>query len=141
MSGRSVALQTAVHGAIAGASIAGVKRVSDHYLTDPGTGDFPFVQIGEAHALPLDVSGSDGAERYIDLHVWSRYRGQGEAKRILDGLRGLFHARPLAVPGLSSAFAYAESERVLSDPDGLTRHGVLTLKILCHEQEKTGDYQ
>ncbi|MTH96644.1 DUF3168 domain-containing protein [Roseibium sp. RKSG952] len=128
----SVALQKVIFQAIMGAAIAGVKSVVDTPKQSPEASDFPYIQIGAANSIPDDVSGSVGTEEYIDLHVWSRTPGQSETKRVLDDLKAVFHAQSLTVSGLTTAYSYVHGWRVFDDPDGFTRHGVLTLKILCH---------
>lgn len=133
MANYSFQLQTVIHQMIVAAVAPGVIKVVDHPLINPAADDFPFVQIGDGQALGADVTGSNGTEQYLDLHAWSRKRGKAEVKGILEELRTAFHGQTLTVPGLSSAHCYVDAERVLDDPDGLTRHGILTLKILCHE--------
>ncbi|MBA5779495.1 DUF3168 domain-containing protein [Stappia sp. F7233] len=125
-------LQQALYAALTDPPLDGVTRVVDHSFADAGNGDFPFVQIGEAQSLPNDVQCSTGSDEYIDLHVWSRYRGQREVKEIMGAIHAALHQSTLAVDGLSSCFAYVDGQRVFTDPDGLTRHGVVTLKITCH---------
>ena len=133
MADYTVELQKVIYQRIVDAAISGVVHVIDHRLNNPSDGDFPYIQIGNEQALPADVVGSDGAERFIDLHVWSRKRGQSQVKGIQGDLRVLFHAQSLSVAGLKTAFSYVDATRILDDPDGLTRHGITVLKIICHE--------
>lgn len=129
----SANLQTVVFSTATTAAVPGVQSIVDHWPENLKDSDYPFVQIGDELMLPADVSGSMGNEHFIDLHVWSRAEGQSEAKAILDAYAAAFHDQALTVAGLTTAFAYVERRRVFDDPDGRTRHGVLTLKIICHE--------
>jgi len=84
-------LQQAVYSAITGASISGLVDVVDYKKIDPGTSEFPYVQLGDTDALADDVSCRDGKEVYIDLHSWSRERGKKEIKQIMSALHGALH--------------------------------------------------
>lgn len=122
-------LQKAVYAVLDAAAIAGVTRIVDARITDPADSDFPFVEIGELQSIQDDVSCHDGTQDIFDIHVWSRYRGQREVKEIMGGIHAALHDTTLTVSGLASCFALAEGQRVLTDPDGLTRHGVVTIRI------------
>lgn len=92
---------------------------------------FPYVQIGEGQALPDDSSGDDrGMAETIDLHVWSRYAGQKQAKQIMAQIKDALHGVSLSVPGRASALSWVRGMRVFLDPDGRTRHGVVSVEII-----------
>lgn len=103
----------------------------------PDNVQFPHIIIGDWQVLPEDVTDTSdphdaGAEYYVDLHVWSRYRGNLEALQIMERLWSLADAASLTVPGRSSVLIWPDAMRgPFSDADGLTRHGVVTLKIVC----------
>lgn len=122
-------LQTAVYDAIITAAIPGVVKVVDHKISDPKNSDFPFIEIGEVQSIEDDVSCYDGTQDIFDIHVWSRVRNQKEVKEIMGGIHAALHNATLTVSGLASCFAFVEGQRVITDPDGLTRHGVVTLRI------------
>lgn len=122
-------LQVAVEGVLTAASLPGITRIVDHPIAKPSNSDFPFVQIGEFQSLQDDTTCNDGSQDIFDIHVWSRYRGQKEVKQIMGAVHAALHDATLSVPGLASSFAFVEGERVLDDPDGLTRHGVVTVRI------------
>lgn len=97
---------------------------------------FPHIVIGDWQGLPDDVTTEDGGhddgiESYCDLHVWSRYRGKAEAQQIMGRIHALAHGSVLAVSGQTSVHVWVDAHRgPMDDPDGLTRHGIVTLKII-----------
>lgn len=96
---------------------------------------FPYVQIGEMDSIPDDVSASstvqdDGEVETITLHVWSRYQGQKEVKQIMQQIKDALHGVSLTVTGRASAQAYVRSRRNFLDPDGRTRHGVVSVEVI-----------
>lgn len=98
--------------------------------------EFPWIEIGDRQVIPDDatgtISGSDsGVSDFFDLHVWSRgYAGKKQVEDIIDVLHGALHGASLTIPGRASALAWMRSIRVLDDPDGKTRHGVINLEII-----------
>jgi hypothetical protein len=121
-------LQTAIYAALVGASIPGVSKIVDAKIADPKKADFPFIEIGEMQTIQDDVTCADGTQDVTDIHVWSRYRGQKQVKQTMGAVHDALHNTTLTVSGLSSCHAFVESERVITDPDGLTRHGVVTIR-------------
>lgn len=128
-------LQRAIYSAIEGAGIAGLVQIVDHPITEPSPSDYPFIEIGDSQALPVDesndagTSSDTGVEEFVDIHTWSRYSGQKETKEIMAAVYSALHHQTLTVSGRTSAHCWLDGDRVLNDPDGLTRHGVQTFRI------------
>jgi hypothetical protein len=96
---------------------------------------FPWVEIGDGQSIPDDTSQATGASDagvsdFFDLHVWSRYAGKKEVKQIVDVLHGLLHEVSFTIAGRSSASAWIRSVRILRDPDGITRHGIVNVEVI-----------
>jgi hypothetical protein len=96
---------------------------------------FPYVEIGESQSIPDDVSGAtesgdEGISEFVDLHIWSRKAGMKEAKDIGTMIHVLLHEVSLVVAGRASANAYVRNKRFFRDPDGKTRHGVVTVEVI-----------
>lgn len=123
-------IQKAVYQALSSAAIPGVVRIRDTPVAKPSDADFPFIEIGGGQALPADAGGDSGLEEYIDLHVWSRSGGQRQVKEIMTAAKAALHQQSFTVSGLASAHCWLDSERVIAEADGLTRHGVMTMKII-----------
>lgn len=127
-------LQTAVFAAVSDASISGVQDIIDNPNTIPTPEDYPFIEIGESQITPNDASVENGLsdeafDEFVDIHVWSRYRGQMEIKEIQGAIYNALHHKSLAVTGRATAFCWLDDSRIIDDPDGLTRHGIQTFKI------------
>lgn len=132
MSDYSDALQEAIYDTLTDAPISGVQFVRDHPVTEPAGSDFPFIHIGESDYQPDDTDdggGDGGLREFITLHVWSRYRGQEEVKTISSTIYDRFHGVTLTVTGRASVISWVRSRIIQDDPDGLTRHGIITLEI------------
>ncbi|KZK76484.1 hypothetical protein PsW64_05213 [Pseudovibrio sp. W64] len=132
MNGYEVTLQTQLYEVLVNAGTA-AKSIFDHHTSEVGKEGYPFIQIGEWQAIPNDVTGAYGSHEFVDLHIWSRASDQLEAKQIIAKLYGKLHDADLVVEGLSSCFSFVESTRVMTDPDGVTRHGVITVKFHCRK--------
>lgn len=96
--------------------------------------EFPFVAIGEMDSIPDDVDGAsgrdDGEMETLTLHIWSRYAGQKEVKEIMQQIKDKLHNVNLTVTGRNSALAWVRSRRSFMDPDGRTRHGVMSIEVI-----------
>ncbi len=105
------------------------------YDAPPQSVGFPWVEIGEGQTIPDDTSndggGSDsGVSDFFDLHVWSRYAGQMEARQIVDAIHDLLHEQSLSVMGRASALSWVRTVRYLLDPDAITRHAIVSVEII-----------
>ena len=97
----------------------------------PQNATFPFVEIGDVLAVPEDATTDDaGLSEFLDLHIWSRYRGKREAQQIWALVRDVLHGASLSVTGRASSLAWVRNWRLILDPDGVTRHGIVTVEII-----------
>jgi hypothetical protein len=124
----SFAVQTAIRSVLVTASITG-GRIVDAPITKPQASDFPYVEIGDSQALDDTLSTREGSDEYLTLHVWSRYRGQKEAKDIMAAIKVALDGAILTATGRTSAHAWVREGRIFADPDGLTQHGIVTVRI------------
>lgn len=119
-------IQTAVYGALtAGPAIAG-GRVYDRVPSAP---TFPYLTIGSEQIIDDGNACGDGWEVFAEVHFWSQAFGYPEVKGLMaeatPRLAGID-----SVPGLTVIAAAVESTRVFRDPDGLTSHGVITVRFV-----------
>lgn len=127
----SLAVQQAVYAVlVADAGLAALVGPRLHDRRPEGSG-FPHVVVGEASCFPDGSATRSGQAHVLTLHVWSRYRGQAEAKRILGALSAALHRQSLDLGAdfdcVSLRVTYGA---VLDDGDGVTSHGVLRLSVL-----------
>jgi hypothetical protein len=129
MSDPALALQGAINLKLR----ADIAAVSERVLDEvPADVVFPYIEIGEFQTVDDGAQCHDGVEVFATLHVWSRgTRGQVECKTIAGAVRGSLHEAAL---DLGAAWQFLENmhqdTRYLKDPDGLTRHAVLTFRSL-----------
>jgi hypothetical protein len=126
---KSAEVQKAIYTALTTANISGIKHIRDTPIAKPSDDDFPFIEIGAGQTIAADAGGDNGIEEYIDLHCYSRARGQKEIKVIMEAIYNALHHVTLSVTGRTTSFCWFEDGRTLTDADGLTRHGVQTFKI------------
>lgn len=127
-------VQQAVYARITGASpaLAGGRC----YDQVPDDVVFPFTRIDGAQSMPdtgtkNGAAGDEGVISYVDIHSFSRYRGNKELLDISSRLHDLFDGQALTVAGRASALSFIDSTRgPLREADGLTRHLITTLKII-----------
>lgn len=135
MSDPSLGLQIAiVQWLKADATVAG--RIAGRvYDTVPDNPVFPYVTLGEGQTIPDVADAYDGAEAYVDLHVWSRGVGWPEAKEIAKALQASLVEAPLSIASERLVGLQLEQSRYLRDPDGLTRHVAMTFRALTESSD------
>jgi hypothetical protein len=110
------------------------ERVFDDVPRDPMSGDvtaaFPYISFGREQVVPVDVDCIPGSEIYIDLDIWSREEGFVEVKKIAWRMRKLLHDRDLGIEEAGLVSIAYDGRRLLRDPDGITRHGVVTFRAI-----------
>jgi hypothetical protein len=125
-------LQKAIYAALSGSSAVTAlvgARIYDHA---PDAAPLPHIDLGEAQEIDDSAHELDASETYLTLHVWSRAPGQVEAKRIVAAIRtALDFLSPTLEDGHRGTLFFEDS-RIMSDQDGITTHGVVTIKALTH---------
>lgn len=97
--------------------------------------DFPYVSIGEDTAFDWDTGNSVGKEATLTIHSWSRDRGRKEVKEIQGAIYNALHLADLTVVGYTTVFIISEFSESLSDPDGITRHGIQRFRIIIDKEQ------
>ena len=94
----------------------------------------PYVTAGEMTARDWSDKFQAGQEVRSTLNVWSGYPGRKEAVEMLDGILRALRREDLY---LGQEFRAVVSDldlcQILIDLDGVTRHGVLTIRYLIEE--------
>lgn len=106
------------------------SRVYDH--APQGTA-FPYIEIGEDTTIPFETDTSVGGEHSLVLHIWSRYRGKKEVKQIQDAIYAALNRYDLPVSGAHTVLCEHETSDSEIDPDGLTRHGTMTFRVILED--------
>jgi len=138
MSDQALAVQGAIYAALSepGSPVAPFVegRIYDRVPPDPpgsGRARFPYITIGEAVTADAGADCVDGEDVTVTLHVWSRAVGSVEAKRIGGAVKQALDRAELSI---GTGFALVEIQwlgaQYLTDPDGLTTHGTITVLAL-----------
>lgn len=92
--------------------------------------EFPYVQLGETQVLPFRGICIDGSTIFVSIHTWARDGWAGDTVRRMSSL--IVPALDLATLDLGPDYVCQliefEDTRVLRDPDGSTRHGVIEFR-------------
>jgi hypothetical protein len=115
-----------------------VKKVWDgvppgQYKGALETANFPYMTIGDSIETPDDTHSREGSESTLTMHIWSRYQGDREVKQIFERLWVILHNSRWVVPGFSVVMSHVELAEALRDPDGITRHGVMRVRVVVQE--------
>ena len=121
-------VQKAIFDALAAAGATPYDRI-------PLGAVFPYWGISDCHVMGDLAQGYDGSEVHCTLHGWSRAVGKVEIK----AQAGLVRRTLAPLAGGPPPFALVthqlitwtyESTLYLDDPDGITRHAVVTIQYL-----------
>ena len=67
------------------------------------------------------------------IHVYSQQRGYRETQLIIAEIVTALHKQNLTVTGRPTALAWYTGSNVFMDRDGVTRHGIVRIRILTLE--------
>lgn len=94
---------------------------------------FPYCVIGNDTVRAWDTDDTRGAEITLTLHFWSRAQGFKQVKGLMDQAYGLLNRAVLTKAGYSITDLLFEFSDTLSDPDGMTKHGVQRYRLTIRE--------
>lgn len=96
--------------------------------------EFPYITIGDDSFTEFDTDTSEGFDTETTVHVWSRYRGRSEVKELQQLIYDALHLQTIAVQGQHFVMALFQNATSFVDADGLTRHGVITFRIVTEDE-------
>ena len=110
-------------------------RIYDEVPRGPGNDvrtTKPYISLGEDEVLADKAECLDGAEVTLTVHAWSAGPGDVEVKRITAAVKAAIDGAEdaLALAGQRLILIEFETARHLREPDGITRHGVVTFRAL-----------
>ena len=127
-------LQKAIYDTLnAGLSIPVYDNVPQEITaTDAG---FPFVTIGEATFNEGSTDTEGGLNAILTIHEWSRYSGFFQVKSIQNDIYNLLNRQAITIAGsYGIAGITFQSSSANLDPDGKTRHGIITFNLYLAEK-------
>lgn len=106
------------------------SRVYDQ-VPEPDRLVYPYISFGEFQSVDDSADCIDSMELFATLHAWSRAFGTVEVKGMVDQIRIALHDQPLDLgPGFNWVLSENQMSRILKDPDGVTKHGVITIRVV-----------
>lgn len=119
-------LQKAIVDALKAAPAVAGGNVYDRV---PTSNLYPRVTVGDEQTIDNGNTCSDGWEIYADVHVWSQKVGKVEAKEIMVAAVPRLLAIA-TIPGFKILATELDAHRIFTEPDGLTTHGVITIRYV-----------
>lgn len=90
---------------------------------------YPFVTVGDDDVTTdFSTDDSSGSDTDFNVHVWSRYQGSAEIRDMMDEIASSLDRYDFSIENFISIDVV--QMRILRDPDGKTRHGVITFRAL-----------
>lgn len=120
-------LQKAIFDALTAANVCGA-RIYDGVPTNPV---FPYVTIGDDQVLDDGNSCADGWDVTATIHIWDRPTSGSRAAlktqiaQAVTALRGIN-----TVDDFNVIYTDFENSRVIRDPDGITLHGIASVRFV-----------
>lgn len=112
-----------------------IAAITTRVFDWPPAGEpLPMLTLNAIGWSTWDTADSDGQEIKVDVHVWdadgSDAPDSTRARLLMKHLRRVFHRAPLDLDGLVLLEVVGGSGPRL-DPDGVTLHGIVTLRALA----------
>lgn len=95
---------------------------------------YPYIVIGEPRVDAFSVKSEDVKDYTITLHIWSNYKGNSEAYKILSAIYESLKYK-LKISGYNTVKTSCSDTRVFTDIDGIHRHGIFVLKISLQKEK------
>ncbi|MBX3495916.1 MAG: DUF3168 domain-containing protein [Parvibaculum sp.] len=128
-----LALQKAVHAALAADAALAALVAARIYDNPPDDVALPYLTLGESEMRDWSVGEGAGAEHRLSLHAFARGGGRTQAKAILGAVRAALHDAALTLEGhalVNLRFLDAETRR---EPDGTTWRGTIRFRAVTEE--------
>lgn len=95
---------------------------------------FPYLSFGPSYAVPDDAQCIDGVEEVLQVDVWARDDGKvWPCRDLVAAVRRALHRAEVSLATHACALCRVELSRVLDDPDGITKHGVVQVSARLEE--------
>ncbi len=126
----SLALQKAIHAALA--ADAGLAAILGPRVYDdvPQGTSFPYVVIGDVTTRDWSTQTQQGHEHIVVIHAWSNQRGRREVQMIIERLDAVLDGAALTLDDHQLINLRVVFWTALRDLDGATYHGVVRLRAV-----------
>lgn len=126
----SLALQKAVHSALAAdAGLAAIVGANVYDDVPQGTA-FPYVVIGDVTTRDWSTQTQAGHEHIVVIHAWSKQRGRREVQMIIERIDAVLDDAALTLEDHQLINLRVVFWTALRDLDGASYHGVVRLRAV-----------
>lgn len=135
MSGVSNILQKLVYDRLV--AHAGVAALVGSRIYDAPPPDvvLPFISFGPSDGVPDDADCITGLTEVLQIDCWSVQAGKREIKEIVNAVKSALHGFEVEPDGAALVGLRVVLWRVMDDPDGVTRHGVVQIEAQMEEDD------
>lgn len=126
-------LQKTIYNTLSG-NVALTALVSGVFDDVPEDTEYPFVRIGEETITDNSTKDLQGQVITITIHAFSEYRGKREVKQIMDAIYDAMHDSDMIVSGANLVNFRFEFMDIVTESDGITRHGVMRFRAVIYDQ-------
>ena len=99
----------------------------------PEQATYPYVVMGEITARDWSDKFEPGQEVYSTKHIWSQYRGKKEVTEMGDAILQALTAPLDLSPNFRAVLQELDTNEIIMDIDGITRHGIIRHRYLIEE--------
>lgn len=92
----------------------------------------PYVTIGDEQVVDDGNTCDNGWEVFSDVHIWSRANGGFQEAKLLVATIVPAIVGITSIDGHHLISVEVENTRIFRDPDGLTSHGVISVKFIIN---------
>jgi hypothetical protein len=103
------------------------------YDDPPKRPSYPYLIIGDDSFIPFDTDDTVGRDVIASVHIWDNYDGKKRIKEVMGEVDQILNRAELSIIGYDSINCVFDSSDQFLEPDGKTRHGVLTYRLLIDE--------
>jgi len=118
------------------AEVARIEAETSFTVYDdlPEQAVYPYVVMGEMTARDWSDKFEPGQEVYSTKHIWSQYKGKKEVTEMGDAILQALTKSPLDLgPNFRAVLDELDTNEIIVDIDGITRHGILRQRYLIEE--------
>ena len=110
---------------------SGLTGIVSESLND--TDSFPKIWLEDGGADDWSNKDDDGLDAIVNLHIGSRYRGTKELRELMSKCHTALHNADLTLANGQSVLCQFTRHDIVTDSDGITRHGIMRFNLLISE--------
>lgn len=110
-----------------------VNGIYDNVPDNPWGTKQQYVSFGPSDVVEDDADCIIGGDHSFQVDCWSRRVGKVHCRRLVDAVKKALHEIEAELADNALVEMRVTFRRVFDDPDGLTKHGVVTVRALIEE--------